>query len=154
MEMLKIQTQQGYKSLVTGRSFQRGEIIGELPCTAVHTHPSQYTIQTGGGRHIEIGTYAFMNHSCSPNVIINTTKMQVIANQSIQAGSELTFFYPSTEWEMVNPFICLCGSPSCIHVVAGAKFLSFSMLANYYINQHIRDYILEILTQTDGSLFP
>lgn len=70
-------------------------------------HYAQYTVQTGKNRHIEIGTLAYMNHSCHPNVIMNTAKMQIIAARPINASEELTFFYPSTEWEIISPFIFL-----------------------------------------------
>jgi len=154
MNTLTVHTHRGYKSLFTRQVFQQGDIISELPCSAIHAAATQYTVQTGKNRHIEIGNLAYMNHSCHPNVIVNTTRMQVIAARAIHVGEELTFFYPSTEWEMVSPFICLCGHPNCIHVVAGAKFLSLSMLEHYYINQHIREMVMGLLTQTDHFLLP
>ena len=153
-ESLIIHTTHGYKSLLTKRSFAKAEIICELPRTATHASPSQYTVQIGENRHIEIGTLAYANHSCSPNINLDTTRMLVAAARPIRSGEELTFFYPSTEWEMVNPFICLCGSPNCIHVVAGAKFLPLSVLERYYINPHIRAMILALLAGTDAFLLP
>ena len=54
--------------------------------------------------------------------------MLMIARRDIEKGEELSFFYPSTEWEMQAPFICLCGASNCIHVVAGARFLPLSTL--------------------------
>ena len=44
-----------------------------------------------------------------------------MAGRDIAAGEELTYFYPSTEWEMDRPFRCLCGAPDCVGVVSGAK---------------------------------
>ena len=58
--------------------------------------------------------------------------MVMIARRDIEKGEELSFFYPSTEWEMQAPFICLCGAANCIHVVAGARFLPLSTLEHHY----------------------
>jgi hypothetical protein len=89
-----------------------------------------------------------MNHSCNPNVILDTSRMVAIATRDLAAGDELTFFYPSTEWEMSAPFICLCGAPSCIHVVAGARFLPLSTLEQHFLNRHIRALMIDLLNDT------
>ena len=154
IDSLTVRSTHGYKSLLAQQVFAPGDLICALPCTAVHAKASQYTVQTGNHRHIEIGTLAYMNHSCNPNIVMDTARMQVRAVRAIQPGEELTFFYPSTEWEMVSPFICLCGSPNCIHVVAGAKFLPLLVLERYYINQHIRDTIMALLVNTDHFIAP
>jgi len=60
----------------------------------------------------------------------------------------LNFFYPSTEWEMDRPFICLCGAPQCVRLVAGAKYLAIDTLSRYFVNQHIRDMVFASLAQT------
>ena len=70
----------------------------------------------------------------------------------VAAGEELTFFYPSTEWEMASPFICLCGAPNCIHVVAGARFLPLSTLEQHFLNRHIREAMIELLNSTELHL--
>lgn len=76
----------------------------------------------------------------------------MIARRNIEKGEELFFFYPSTEWEMQAPFICLCGSPNCIHVVAGARFLSLSTLEGHYLNPHIRESMIALLNNTKNHL--
>jgi hypothetical protein len=111
--------------------------------------PTMYTVQIGRTKHVEVKELASMNHSCNPNTILDTTRMLVFAAHDIAAGEELTFFYPSTEWEMSAPFICLCGSPNCIHVVAGARFLPLSTLENHYLNRHIREEMIELLNNTE-----
>lgn len=56
------------------------------------------------------------NHSCSPNTAfeisasIPEADWAFVALAEIKAGEEFTFFYPSTEWEMDQPFECQCGS--------------------------------------------
>jgi hypothetical protein len=76
----------------------------------------------------------------------------MVARRDLEPGEELFFFYPSTEWEMAAPFICLCGASNCIHVVAGARFLSLSTLETHYLNRHIRELMIELLNQTELHL--
>ena len=78
--------------------------------------------------------------------------MAMISRRDIEKGEELSFFYPSTEWEMQAPFICLCGSANCIHVVAGARFLPLSILETQYLSKHIRETIIELLNNTELHL--
>jgi hypothetical protein len=78
--------------------------------------------------------------------------MLVFAARDLAVGDELTFFYPSTEWEMSSPFICLCGAPNCIHVVAGARFLPLSTLEGHFLNAHIRQLMTELLNNTERHL--
>ena len=93
-----------------------------------------------------------MNHSCDPTTIMDTTRMLVFARRDLAPGDELTFFYPSTEWEMSSPFICLCGAPNCIHVVAGARFLPLSTLEDHFLNHHIRELMIRLLNSTQDNL--
>ena len=46
------------------------------------------------------------------------------AASDLDAGTELTFDYNTTERSMFNPFSCLCGSPSCVGTVSGYANLS------------------------------
>lgn len=52
----------------------------------------------------------YINHSCAPNVAMDVDRMVVRALEDIAIGEELSFFYPSTEWEMEQPFECWCNS--------------------------------------------
>jgi SET domain-containing protein len=56
-----------------------------------------------------------VNHSCDPNVglVLPTNKPRewgVEALRDIKKGEDLTFFYPSTEWDMAQGFDCSCGA--------------------------------------------
>jgi hypothetical protein len=81
--------------------------------------PNRFTVQIDRDKHTDVGKLAALNHSCDPNVILDTANLLVYARKDIEKGEELSFFYPATEWEMDAPFICLCGASNCIHVVAG-----------------------------------
>ena len=146
---LTIRTQNKYRSLTTKRAHKKGEIICLIPSESVFDKPTQFTVQVGRDRHVEVKELSSMNHSCNPNAILDTTRMLAYAVRDIAAGEELTFFYPSTEWEMSAPFICLCGAPNCIHVVAGARFLPLSTLEDHFLNRHIRELMIELLNNTE-----
>jgi hypothetical protein len=96
------------------------------------------TVQIGVDTHVEDPYLSYMNHSCDPNVVINTTTLECRAVRPIEPLEELRFFYPSTEWDMDLPFICQCGSPKCLRIVAGAKYLPLDALSQQFINRHIR----------------
>ena len=152
METLTIKTENKFRSLVTKQVYKKGDVICEMPREKLTNKPNRFTVQIGRIEHVEVGKLAALNHSCDPNVILDTSNMQVVARRDIDKGEELSFFYPSTEWEMDAPFICLCGSANCIHVVAGARFLPLSTLETHFLNKHIREEMIELLNATEKNL--
>lgn len=80
----------------------------------------------------------YINHSCEPNVVFDTTKKEVIAVRPIKTGEELTFFYPSTEWSMDQAFDCLCKSDNCLETIQGAAHLPLEILTNYQLSDYIQ----------------
>ncbi|MBI3175864.1 MAG: SET domain-containing protein [Chloroflexi bacterium] len=151
-DVIAIHTENKVRSLVARQDFKRGDIIYQIPAEKVSDKPNRFTVQMDRNLHTEVGKLSALNHSCDPNVILDMEKMVVVACHDIKAGDELSFFYPSTEWEMAAPFICLCGSPSCIHVVAGARFLPLSTLEHHYLNRHIREMMIDLLNNTQRHL--
>ncbi len=103
------------------------------------------SVQIDIDHSIEEFYLAHLNHSCEPNVIVDTAKLELRAIRDIGPGEDLTFFYPSTEWHMAQPFQCLCGAPSCIGTVSGARDLTLNVLGEYFINQHIGAMAMEHL---------
>jgi len=63
--------------------------------------------------------------------------MNLIALKDIQVNEELTFFYPSTEWEMVQPFQCFCQTEKCLGKIQGAAFIPLNTLSEYKISSLI-----------------
>jgi hypothetical protein len=111
--------------------------------------PTFRTIQIDRTHHVEdIGLAGYLNHSCAPNVHIDVSQYLCYAARDIEAGEELTFFYPSTEWMMARPFTCTCGAPECIGFVAGAYFLPVKILSRYILSDHITALALEHLSQS------
>jgi hypothetical protein len=152
MDTLTIRTENKFRTLVTKQAYKKGEVICTMPSENIVDKPTRFTVQITKDKHTHVGKLAALNHSCDPNVILDTERMLMIARRDIEKGEELSFFYPATEWEMQAPFICLCGSSNCIHVVAGARFLPFSTLEGHYLSKHIRETIIESLNNTEQHL--
>jgi hypothetical protein len=101
--------------------------------------PSRHSIQLDAHRHalIEPDALRYTNHSCDPNVHIDVAGMRIVALRRIEPNDEITYFYPSTEWLMAEPFTCSCGSERCIGRIAGAIELATAILARYELAEHV-----------------
>jgi len=152
MDDLSVRTENKFRSLITKQAYTKGQVICKIPSDNVVNKATRFTVQIGRTEHTDVGKLAALNHSCDPNVILDTENMVMVARYEIAKGDELSFFYPSTEWEMAAPFICLCGASNCIHVVAGARFLPLSTLEDHYLNKHIREMMIELLNNTEFHL--
>jgi SET domain len=88
--------------------------------------PSRYTIQVQEEEHIlpEASTlWAFANHHCEPSCRIDFDTWEIVTRRAMQAGEEITFNYLTTEWELAEPFICVCGAKSCVNKISGFRHL-------------------------------
>ncbi|KAL4924234.1 D-isomer specific 2-hydroxyacid dehydrogenase [Aspergillus undulatus] len=126
---------------------------GSLFTTITGTTPAKkaYTsVQTGRNSHIELNSdLVYCNHSCEPSLIFDMGKMEVrvVDHRPLEKGDALTFFYPSSEWDMDQKFGCTCGSGSkCKGRIGGAKDMERSDLNGYWLNGHIE----ELLRERDG----
>jgi SET domain len=115
----------GNRSLFAKKSFQADEVICPFYWDAVYDSPTYLTVQIAENQHVELlpKFLECTNHSCEPNCFFDTAKKQFICLRTIKVGDELTFFYPSAEWAMDQPFECVCGSEHCVGIVRGAKYL-------------------------------
>ncbi|KAG5950880.1 hypothetical protein E4U53_004236 [Claviceps sorghi] len=121
------------------------------PCTVVEK-PTYATVQMGKDSHLSLNSdLLYINHSCEPSLIFDMASMNILAGpKGLQPGDELTFFYPSTEWAMAQPFTCLCNHPSCRGTISGAKDMEPSQLQGTWLNPHIRE-LLEQQHQANST---
>ena len=133
----------GQKALHATRSFYPGEVICKFRAGTTEPVPTYLTVQIADDKHITLQPefLQYINHSCDPTVFFDTTTMELICLRPLQSGDELTFFYPSTEWEMAQPFICNCGSQDCLELINGAAQLSAKVLKKYRLTDFIRNKI-------------
>ncbi|MGQ0737994.1 MAG: SET domain-containing protein-lysine N-methyltransferase [Bacteroidota bacterium] len=115
------------------RPFSPGDMIASFSAGTISAEPTYLTVQVGLRKHITLDPefLQYINHGCDPNVFFNTSTMQVEALKHIGSGDELTFFYPSAEWRMAQPFECYCGSPKCLGKIRGAAYLSPIVQSQY-----------------------
>ncbi len=123
------------------KSFSKDELICTFSAGGVFSEPDYRTIQMDINRHITLvpGFLQYCNHSCSPNIFFNTTTMEVTALKDIKPNDEFCFFYPSTEFDMAQPFICYCGSRGCLQNIRGAKYTDYNVLAKYHLTDFIKE---------------
>jgi hypothetical protein len=144
---IRIDPLSGNRSLHTRKSFRKDEVIIEFLAKHVHSTPTYLTVQIGEDLHIELlpECLACTNHSCDPNCFFDTSRMEFIAIKDINENEELTFFYPSAEWDMDRPFQCHCGSKHCLGTIQGAKYLSSDVINRYRFTDFIRQKLLQQL---------
>jgi hypothetical protein len=127
------------RALVSTEPVKEGQVVGVLATDKVLSAPDRYSVQISEEVHIHGGSQAsFLNHSCDPNCRIDPEGLRVVALRDLAAGEELTFFYPSTEWDMAEPFDCRCGAARCLKTVRGARWLSDQELAGRFLCDHIQ----------------
>ncbi|KAL8407625.1 hypothetical protein RB594_006450 [Gaeumannomyces avenae] len=116
------------------------------PCTVADGGPTYATVQIGRDRHLNLNSdLVYINHSCEPSLIFDTANLNILAGpKGLRPGDELTFFYPSTEWSMAQPFECLCGAgASCCGLIRGAADMPPRQLAGRWVNGHVLDMMEE-----------
>ena len=64
------------------------------------------------------------NTSSSDNILDHFSCLCVRALRNIQRGEEVKVNYAVTEYEMHDSFRCDCGSPGCLRMIRGFKFLT------------------------------
>lgn len=136
-------------ALYSLQSFHSGDLIAGFSAGTIAAEPTYLTVQVNVEKHITLQPefLQYINHSCAPNVFFDTTTMEVVALKEIMKGEEMTFFYPSTEWEMIQPFTCYCGSPACLGEIKGAAFLSRNVWKQY----RLTDFIQQQLTKRSAK---
>ena len=130
----------GHRSLFSMKEFKAEDAIVGFMARATYDVPNYLTVQISENVHIELLPECLecANHSCDPNCFFDTTRMELMAINPIGKGEELTFFYPSAEWDMNQSFQCLCGSKECIGSIQGAKHLSEEALNKYRFTDFIK----------------
>lgn len=134
------------KHLITSVFIAQGELIYDFNDALKLNAATYQSIQINHEQHaLDTGILVYLNHSCTPNVFVNTENCCCYALRDIEKGEELNFFYPATEWQMTQPFPCLCGSEHCIGTVSGAKTIDKAILKQHQLNKHIEDLLKSVV---------
>ena len=129
----------GQRCLFATRYFEQDEIVAQFGADEILSTPNYLTLQIGHDKHILLNPpyLQYINHSCEPNCFFDTEKMCLRALKKIETGQELTFFYPSTEWNMQQPFFCFCKSENCLGEIKGAAHLSTQEASRHKLTPYI-----------------
>ena len=127
------------KLLRSKKDFKKGEILSSFSESIRGKEITYLTVQLSEKEHISLRPeyLKYINHSCNPNSFFDVDSMNLIALKNIKIGEELTFFYPSTEWEMVQPFDCFCQSENCLGRIEGASKIEIDKLKVYQLSSFI-----------------
>lgn len=128
------------KCFFARKTYQPGEVITSFSPAAILDEPTYLTVQVDVSKHIMLSPehLQYINHSCDPSVFFDTYRMELVALKPISEGDEMTFFYPSTEWSMAQPFICNCGTSKCLGEINGAAHIPEQILATYKLTRFIQ----------------
>ncbi|KAL8846646.1 MAG: hypothetical protein Q9221_008274 [Calogaya cf. arnoldii] len=113
------------------------------------------TVEAANGMHIDLNSdLFFVNHSCTPSLEYDVNKMEVRVSRDkdLHEGDMLTFFYPSTEWHMAQPFECTCNEACCLGTIKGSSELGKAKLKDYWLNTHIRERLEKQTQKETGDL--
>ena len=76
--------------------------------------------------------------TCPLTKIFDMSSLTIYAGpKGIEVGQELTFFYPSTEWDMAQGFECICGTATCRGCKSFVLFLYFRIMISSTAFFHI-----------------
>ena len=130
----------GQRCLRTRVDVPAGAVIASFANSERTSEASYLTIQFSHDEHLVLtpNVLECVNHSCEPNVSFDLTQCALVAIQNVHAGDELTYAYPTTEWTMTRPFVCVCGSKRCLGVIDGASTFLASQLAPYALTPFVR----------------
>ncbi|RYP10909.1 hypothetical protein DL764_000345 [Monosporascus ibericus] len=132
-----------------------GSLFARITGVTVGGPATYSSVQAGRDLHVELhSNLLYINHSCAPTLEFDMERMEVrVAHgRDLRKGDVLTFFYPSTEWTMAQPFECWCGAGEgkCLGRVEGAAKLGSEKLRGHRLNRHIREMLK--VSQNRGHL--
>ena len=104
-ELVQVQHGDGEFSskLVSLVALSPGAILTKIESAVPTSQRAYSSVQVSENEDIELNCdLVYCNHSCDPSVIFDMAKFEVrvVPNKSLGKGDDLTFFYPSSEWDM------------------------------------------------------
>lgn len=129
----------GYNSIFATKKLELNSVVSTFNYNEILKKPTRFTIQLNDNQHFELQPehLRYTNHSCNPNVFFDTKKMELVTLRQIEAGEELAFFYPSTEWKMDEPFNCGCGNSNCLGKIGGTFYLTPEDFEKYKLSDFV-----------------
>lgn len=146
--IIEVRTKGAYKSLFTKAPIKKGETLIELTGNLT-TQATRYSLQLDNTLHLDVpatevnkptGQYLwiFLNHSCVPNARMDVKNRRLVALTDIGHDTEINYNYNTTEYELAEPFECICNDKKVM--IRGYKYLSpeEKELLSPYVASHLR----------------
>lgn len=129
-------------------SLPAGALFARITSATYTLHQTYSSVQFGRDVNIELNSdLVFINHGCNHSLEFDMARFEirVVKDRPLRVRDELSFFYPSTEWGMAQPFDCRCDAPkgNCLKRIEGAKSLSDAVLSRYWLNKHIKELLAD-----------
>ncbi|MGB8698978.1 MAG: SET domain-containing protein-lysine N-methyltransferase [Thermosynechococcaceae cyanobacterium] len=133
----------GEKSLHSTKSFEPKDLIARFIINETLIQPNYLSIQASEYKHCMVDPeyLHYINHSCDPNCFFDMDEMILLCIKSIKIGDEFRFFYPSTDWNMIQPFNCICQAKGCLGSIQGSMFLESSILKKYKLSRYVNEMV-------------
>lgn len=97
-------------------------------------HRQQHSLQIGDDLFMVCGTDLGpgdrVNHSCDPTLVF-TGEITLSARRHIEAGSELTFDYATSDSTPYDEFECECGTAQCRVKITGEDWMRADLRLRY-----------------------
>jgi SET domain-containing protein len=103
------------------------------PYDVAYAHLNPNWLGTGYEEWLEMdeGDFGiYINHSCSPNLIVNE-HLQLITLRSINEGEELLIDYSTTELDPYWSMKCFCGQSCCRKTLLSFQYLPNELQKQY-----------------------
>ena len=114
--------------LVASQAIKAGEIIVQSREEEIQDHRTWRTLQLDESRHLRNAFLNFVDHSCSPNSLLDVVSLALMAIRDISIGDPIAFFYPGSEVELSQEFDCHCGSDECLRHINGGFYLTHDQM--------------------------
>jgi hypothetical protein len=111
-------------NLVATIDFGVGEVVLQCSEHEIQSNRTWRTVQIDHDRHLKNEFLAYVDHSCAPNSLFEIETLSLRAIREIGQGQPIAFFYPGSEVELAQSFLCHCGASDCLRDIRGGFYLT------------------------------
>ena len=114
--------------LIASEDIGSGELIVQFSEQEIRRERTWRTMQIDSNKHVRNDFLNFVDHSCEPNAFLDIDSLALVAIRDIPAKQPVTTFYPGSEVEMAESFVCKCGSSDCLKQITGGFYLTHAQM--------------------------
>ncbi len=114
--------------LIASAPIRSGEVIVSFTDHDIQATRTWRTLQIDFQRHVRNDFLNFVDHSCEPNACLDIEGRALVAVRDIVEKEPVTIFYPGSEVELAESFVCNCGSSHCLGEIKGGFYLTHEQM--------------------------